>query len=61
MPRLHARRYRQFLKLVKAGAIATSPASRRKQPRARVAAGQAARADDLPEESDNTLPLIPGA
>ena len=63
MPRLHARRYRQFLKLVKAGAIPASPASRRKQPRAAGATGAGAAktsaADDLPEPFDNTLPLIP--
>jgi hypothetical protein len=58
MPRLHVRRYRQFLKLVKAGAIATAPAARRKQPRAKVAAGQPTQADDPAEGLDNTLPLI---
>ena len=60
MPRLHARRYRQFLKLVKAGAIASPAAARRKQPRAKVATDRSAKADDLPELFENTLPLVSG-
>ena len=54
MPRLHVRRFRQFLKLVKAGAIASSPASRRKQPRA----AARSRRPTTAELFDNTLPLI---
>jgi diguanylate cyclase (GGDEF)-like protein len=61
MPRLHARRYRQFLKLVKAGAIAAPHAARRKGPRVAATAGKSSAADDSAEQFDNTLPLIPVA
>ena len=59
MPPLHVRRFRQFLKLVKAGAIASPPASRRKGPRAAGANGKPTAADESAELFDNTLPLIP--
>jgi diguanylate cyclase (GGDEF)-like protein len=58
MPPAHVRRFRQFLKQLKAGELPASPASRRRKPRA--AAGQAGPDDDA-EIFDNTLPLIPVA
>jgi diguanylate cyclase (GGDEF)-like protein len=58
MPRLHARRFRQFLKLLKAGAIAAPQAARRRKPcAADTERGKAA--DSVLELDDNTLPLVP--
>jgi diguanylate cyclase (GGDEF)-like protein len=57
MPRLHVRRFRQFLKQLKAGEIAASPAARRRKPA--MPATREGRADDVLEIDANTLPLIP--
>ncbi len=60
MPRLHVRRFRHFIKQLKAGEIAHAPASRRRKPRAAAAAaGQPQAIDETAEIFDNTLPLIP--
>jgi len=54
MPRLHERRFRQFIKQIKAGEIVTAPAARRRQPHA---AGEPT--DASSEAFDATLPVIP--
>ena len=62
MPRLHVRRFRQFIKQLKAGEIAHAPVARRRKPRAATAAaaaGQPQAVDETAEIFDNTLPLIP--
>jgi diguanylate cyclase (GGDEF)-like protein len=58
MPRLHQRRFRQFLKLLKAGEIAAAPASRRRKPGNGNGSG-GPKTDDVLELDENTLPLIP--
>jgi len=57
MPRLHVRRFRQFIKQLKAGEIAASPASRRRKGRG--PATEKLRPVDDAEAFDVTLPLIP--
>jgi diguanylate cyclase (GGDEF)-like protein len=52
MPRVHQRRFRFFLKQLKAGEIVHAPASRRRQPRP---------GEEAPDSLDTTLPLIPVA
>jgi hypothetical protein len=51
MPRAHQRRFRFFLKLLKAGEIVHAPAARRRRPR------------EVAEEAalDCTIPLLPVA
>jgi len=58
MPRLHQRRFRQFIKQLKAGEIAAAPAARRRHPRS---ATERFKVKDVPELEleDDTLPLIP--
>jgi diguanylate cyclase (GGDEF)-like protein len=58
MPRAHQRRFRFFLKLLKAGEIVHPPAARRRRPRP---AEPARPLEEMPEAFDNTLPLIPVA
>jgi diguanylate cyclase (GGDEF)-like protein len=58
MPRAHQRRFRFFLKLLKAGEIVHPPAARRRRPRP---AEPARPFEEMPEAFDNTLPLIPVA
>ncbi len=63
MPRLHQRRFRQFIKQLKAGEIAAAPASRRRPPANGKGRGNGGsggpKADDVLELDENTLPLIP--
>jgi diguanylate cyclase (GGDEF)-like protein len=64
MPRLHQRRFRQFLKQLKAGEIAATPAARRRKAGTNgdVAATPKqtkTAADEAAELFDDTLPLIP--
>jgi diguanylate cyclase (GGDEF)-like protein len=52
MPRTHQRRFRFFLKLLKAGGMVEPPAARRRRPRA---------VEEPAAELDRTLPLLPVA
>ncbi len=58
MPPAHQRRFRQFLKQLKAGETAQPPSARRRKPRA---GEPKPRGEEFPEALDNTLPLIPFA
>ena len=58
MPRAHQRRFRQFLKRLKAGEIAHPRSARRRKPRP---VDPKPRGEETPEALDTTLPLIPVA
>ena len=58
MPRAHQRRFRQFLKQLKAGEIAQPRSARRRKPRP---VEPKPRGEETPEALDDTLPLIPVA
>jgi diguanylate cyclase (GGDEF)-like protein len=56
MPRAHQRRFRFFLKQLRAGEIVAAPSSRRRTPRP---AGPAPRPAETAEVPETTIPLIP--
>ena len=58
MPPAHQRRFRQFLKQLKAGEISGHRSARRREPRP---AAPASRSEEAPEAFDDKLPLIPVA